>query len=290
MRFLMALLLGIASIGSQAALLGRAPLTPGGTDYQAYYDSVLDITWTADANLSASESFGLPRDDYGYIGAGELGPQGETNWYTALEWIDAMNSAAYLGQAGWRLPTIRPLNGVDFLTGYSSVGATDVGPNISAPGSLYGGSTAHEMAHLYYNTLPGNVGGYYPAAFGGQCLTFPIDGGAGWVIPSCLQNAGPFSNILQTYYWEGLSWSQTDAWMFDWQEGYQGIWWKTAAAMDAPVPADTNAYVHAWAVHDGDPFAVVPIPPAAWLFGSALCLLGHSRRPLVGATTKRADG
>ncbi|HET9062610.1 MAG TPA: hypothetical protein VFO62_04915, partial [Candidatus Binatia bacterium] len=44
---------------SGAALLGRLPATPGGSDYQAYYDTELDITWLADANLAQTNTFGV---------------------------------------------------------------------------------------------------------------------------------------------------------------------------------------------------------------------------------------
>lgn len=37
-----------------------------------------------------------------------------------------------------------------------------------------------------------------------------------------------------------------------------------------------GAAIFAWAVVDGD--AVVPVPPAVWLFGSALGLLGWMKR------------
>lgn len=33
---------------THAELLGRAALTPGGSDYRAYYDGVLNITWLVD--------------------------------------------------------------------------------------------------------------------------------------------------------------------------------------------------------------------------------------------------
>jgi len=36
----------------ETTLQGRAPVTPGGTDYQAYFDTVLNITWVADTNLA----------------------------------------------------------------------------------------------------------------------------------------------------------------------------------------------------------------------------------------------
>ncbi len=59
-------------------LEGRLPTTPGGTDYQAYYDPNLDITWAADTNIN-----GL------------------------MSWADANAWAADLtidGVGGWRLP------------------------------------------------------------------------------------------------------------------------------------------------------------------------------------------
>ena len=40
----------VLSTSVNAALVGRLAATPGGTDYQAYYDDVADLTWLADAN------------------------------------------------------------------------------------------------------------------------------------------------------------------------------------------------------------------------------------------------
>jgi Protein of unknown function (DUF1566) len=89
-RVLTAILL-IACVPAQAALLGRAPLTPGGYDYQAYYDTNLNITWVADANLALTSSFDA---------------NGLMNWWTAAQdWPASLNAASYLGTAGWRLPT-----------------------------------------------------------------------------------------------------------------------------------------------------------------------------------------
>ncbi len=70
--------LGLASI-ADAALVGRLAASPGGTDYQAYYDEDADLTWLADANAAG-----------------------------AMNWVDANNWAANLdidGVTGWRLPT-----------------------------------------------------------------------------------------------------------------------------------------------------------------------------------------
>lgn len=42
--------LAVVSFNVSAALVGRLAATPGGTDYQAYYDTEADLTWLADAN------------------------------------------------------------------------------------------------------------------------------------------------------------------------------------------------------------------------------------------------
>ena len=42
----------VFTVPAEAELLGRLPATPDGTDYQAAYDDVLDITWVTDAALS----------------------------------------------------------------------------------------------------------------------------------------------------------------------------------------------------------------------------------------------
>jgi len=41
--------LAVVSFSADAALVGRLAATPGGTDYQAYYDDVADLTWLTDA-------------------------------------------------------------------------------------------------------------------------------------------------------------------------------------------------------------------------------------------------
>lgn len=58
------------------------------------YDDVLDITWLQNANLAATETFGVAAiDGNGYM-----------NWPTAQTWVSAMNAANYLGASDRRLP------------------------------------------------------------------------------------------------------------------------------------------------------------------------------------------
>ncbi|RMD60607.1 DUF1566 domain-containing protein, partial [Candidatus Parcubacteria bacterium] len=140
----------------------------------------------------------------------------------------------------------------------ASDGSTDVGYNITAPGTAYAGSTASEMAYLFYNTL-GNTGLYDTSGNPTGC-TAP---------DYCLTNTGPFRNLQPYFYWSGLEYApDTDgAWYFLFNYGNQY--------------ADHKDVDHfAWAVRSGD--VVVPIPAAIWLFGSGLLGLvglGLRRRP-----------
>ncbi len=67
-------------VPAEAALMGRLPATPGGTDYQAAYDDVLKITWLTDAGLS-----------------------GTGTWGDQLDWVSALNNENHLGFNDWRL-------------------------------------------------------------------------------------------------------------------------------------------------------------------------------------------
>jgi hypothetical protein len=63
---------------ASVSLEGRLPATLGGTDYQAYYDPNLNITWAAAANAG-----------------------GLANWDAQLAWAASLNIG---GVSGWRLP------------------------------------------------------------------------------------------------------------------------------------------------------------------------------------------
>jgi len=79
-------------------LEGRLPVTPGGTDYQAYYDPNLSITWAADANIN-----------------------GLMDWDAANAWVASLTIS---GVSGWRLPSadVNGANGIaDCLSGLGDV-------------------------------------------------------------------------------------------------------------------------------------------------------------------------
>jgi hypothetical protein len=99
--------------------------------------------------------------------------------------------------------------------------------------------------------------------------------GEGTILGNGIASNGynPFSNVQDDIYWSGTESEEWEAYnrfvafVYILPEGFQ---------------SSTDKYnsLYAWAVHDGDVgAAVVPIPAAAWLFGSGLiCLMGFSRR------------
>lgn len=184
---------------------------------QAVYDDDLDITWVADANLAASNTFGLPTgeslgqhpDDITGFGLnGIIYENGVMNWSGALFFIDAMNEANYLGFSDWRLAIT--------LVPDSTCTNSDGSPNGTSQGLDCTGS---EMGHLFY------------IEFGADRLTSALTTGT-------QSELDKFSNIQFGY------WSSTEAsgpWVFDFSNGGQ------ANAHDL---FSVNAWV--WAVRDGD--------------------------------------
>lgn len=235
-RLAVAGLMAVLAAGpAGAALLGRAPATTGGSDWQAYYDDVLDITWLADANHARTS---------GYHATGWM------TWDASVAFIDTLNTGGgLLGVTGWRLPYVFDVN-ADGCPGLSRL---DV---LGVDCGYYTNLNAHraELSTLFYDTL-GNeafykMDGSYPN---------PNQG---------MQHPGPFVNIdpggLYWYGQENVA-NTSQAWYFGMPTGGQG-----------PRPKIDTA--PAWAVVDGDPFAVVPVPAAAPLFVSALGLVGLLRR------------
>ena len=150
---------------------------------QVVNDTDLNITWLANANLAASNTFGLATGvDLG--NAGVPGPyvpsvinsHGTMSWGGALHWIAAMNTANYLGFNDWRLPTS------DTCEGYC---------------------TGSEMGHLFYNELGGVAG---------SSLFFSSD-----------PDLALFHNVQSSFdYWSGTEYKGSDlAWGFSMNLGEQ---------------------------------------------------------------------
>lgn len=211
------------------------------------YDDVLDLTWLQDANYAQTS---------GYDADGGMSWNSAVAWATSLSYYDSVRNVAY---TGWRLPTVTPIDGVAFDSRFRNIGTSDAGFNISAPGTLYEGSTASEMAYMYYQNL-GNPGLYTP------------DGTENFCSSGCIQNTGPFLNLkTDKYYWTGVEYDldTSQAWVFGMNTGIQGAGYKE----------HPNNSFYAWAVRDGD---VASVPEAdTWatlLVGLGLVGMAVGRR------------
>lgn len=240
----------------ETTLQGR-DLDGNAATFEAYYDTVLDITWIADANLAASNTFGLPyatnlgdypSDPYGPSYTELIRTDGSMSWGGALHWIDAMNAANYLGYSDWRMPTMMDTGapGCDF-----AYNGTDCGFNVQTGSEST--TVYSEMASLWYDTL-GNLAIYDTSGNHNQ---------PGWG----LTNTGSFSNIQAAYYWTGLEYPNVNpwyAWYLSTEHGLQH--W------------DQKVYSnYAFVVREGD-ISAIPIPASVWLFGSGLLgLIGTAR-------------
>lgn len=129
-----ALALATLSTGlAHAALDGRD--LNGDTVADAYYDTLQNMTWLADASLAGSNTFGI---------SGFVYPDGAMGYPAANQFIAAMNTAHYLGQTTWRMPTA--LNQL----ATSEMCARGWSPQPACNTS--------EMGSLFYNTLGGTMG------------------------------------------------------------------------------------------------------------------------------------
>ncbi len=207
------------------------------------YDDVLNITWMQNANYANFTS----------------------QWNTAISWADEFeysDSVRNVIWDDWRLPKTLPINGTAYDDTLNFDGSTDVGFNITAPGSAYPGNTASELAYMFYNNL-GNRG------------NFDVNGN--FQLPtknSSFESGGPngpvvFFEGIQNYIWSANYYGPeegSEAWYFVWAFGAQDH------------DSISKSY-SAWLVRDGD-VGLVPIPGALWLLGSGIIGLVSIRRKL----------
>jgi len=93
---------------------GRIPGIPAGSgsglqvsaDKRTVYDPMTDITWLANVNLAASNTFGLPRCADPITPPICVAQDGAMTYDSTIQFIASMNIAAYPGQKNWQLPSI----------------------------------------------------------------------------------------------------------------------------------------------------------------------------------------
>lgn len=122
-----AVVFSLITLPSQAALIGVLPATPGGTDWQAAYDDVLDITWLTDAGLS-----------------------GGNTWDNQLTWVSDLNAANHLGFNDWRLASISVAAGLPTGTTNSSVDVIDCNSATELD------CRDNELGYMYHHNMGGS--------------------------------------------------------------------------------------------------------------------------------------
>ena len=242
MKKLLALL--VLSVGSAHG----ASVSGQGTWETTLQARDIDSDGVIDAYYDASQDITWLADA-NYAQTSGYDADGLMNWDDAQSWVDSLNSASHLGVSVWRLPTVTDTGepGCDY-----ALEGTDCGRNVDV--------STGEMAHMYYISL-GNISYLDPVG--------NINPGWG------LSNTGPFANLNPRTYWSGVEYplDADFAYLLNFNGGFQGI--------GNEVDGDKSRERAAWAVINGD-IALVPIPAAAWLFGSALAGLGWIRRKQAG--------
>jgi uncharacterized protein (TIGR03437 family) len=179
-----------------AALIACAlpPLQAGATlvlspDGITVYDTVNNISWLADANLAASNRFGLPVCNASSTQVC-VNPSGSMSYQAAAAWVQAMNAANYLGHTNWQLPT----------TPLADSGCGFIGPQNDSFGY---NCSASALGSLYYNGLG---------------LKAPNT-----AVPIPTSTAGPFSNFQPYLYWSQTTPPNgTGYGTFSFASGFQG--------------------------------------------------------------------
>lgn len=163
-------LAGVAGTGAtsahrvvRAAGGGVVTASPG---LQTVFDRTLDVTWLADADLAATDHFGVTRG---------INKNGSMDYATAVDWVRHMNRSdhgtGYLGHHEWTLPvTLTP-----------SVDPSCTSSNKKGGGSFGFGCHLSPLASLYATTFH---------------LTWPASAVA---MPD--DHAGPFHNFQPYLYW-----------------------------------------------------------------------------------------
>jgi hypothetical protein len=229
----------LASGTAHAELQGRN-MGANFKSFEAYYDTVLDVTWLADANYAQTS---------GYDADGEMTWSEANAWAANLSFYNPLTKQTY---NNWRLPTTTDMGAAGCTNLSNPFSGTDCGYNVDPASS--------EMAYLYFVTL-GNQS--YFTTTGEQNSAYVGDGAIPGGTPG---NVGPFTNFQSSTYWSGTEYAPlpSHAWVFGASFGFQD-------------PKEKTTSLYAWAVSPGD-IAAVPEAQTYALMLAGLGLIGWRAR------------
>lgn len=248
-------LLGMSLLGTglaHAALQGRDLDGNSANGYEAYYDTVQNLTWMADANYAKTAALaGAAPNGTMTLAAGE----------------SAGASLNYFGVSGWRLPTVGRSDGTNVsgtLLGFD--GSTRRGYNIVDPRS--------EMSYMFHVNL--GLAGQFDTS-GVQRPGFAPHGTGDVAIPGLegafIRNLQAFDGTSSARYLTSTP-SGLSGWNFDFEFD------KGAQELFSLGSGRFSNSTHVWFVRDGDVVAAIPEPATAGLMGLGLAGLAWSvRRP-----------
>ena len=204
-------------------------VNPGG---QTVYDPVANVTWSANANLAASNRFALPL--CASLGSPKLcvNQDGAMNADSAAQFIanvNTYNGTGYLGATNWELPPMAAgcteyrCNGTGNPMGalfYDQLGLSAGAPVVALPNIAVGPAFNGMQPYLYWACQGATIQGACQAAGPATGFEWSFSLGNGFQGTDVLAN-----DLYVTAYFRGAP-SPASA-------NYEGLWWRSPAGSES---------------------------------------------------------
>jgi hypothetical protein len=219
---------------------GKIPGTPPASgndlevnpDGQTIYDPVTNVTWLTNANLAATNTFGLPPCENQGTPKICVNQDGAMNWDSANQFVTNMNTfggAGYLGQTNWELPPLDPNCNVSYNCAstsdpfeelfYGQLGLSPGAPVVATP-DIAVGPFKNIQPYLYWSCQGATVQDTCETVGPAPGFEWSFSFGNGFLGTDVLAN-----DLYVMVYYPG---SPTVV-----PTNYQGLWWAAPAGVEA---------------------------------------------------------